>query len=86
MLALKGDRLESEKILISEIDARGSKIVFASSIAGAYYYMGKNEEAFKYLNEAIEEKDPWLTLNFTRFNYENVANDAKFKETFEKND
>ena len=80
MLALKGDRLESEKILISEIDARGSKIVFASSIAGAYYYMGKNAEAFKYLNEAIEEKDPWLTLNFTRFNYENVANDARFKE------
>ena len=79
MLALMGNKIESEKLLNFELGRAESKIVSSSSIAAAYYYLGKYEQTFRYLDLAIKEKDPWLTTNFNRHSFDKIVNKEKFK-------
>ena len=79
MLSLMGNKIESEKILNLELDKRESKIVSSASIATAYYFLENYEKTYSYLELAIKEKDPWLTTNFNRFNFNKIANKEKFK-------
>ena len=79
MLSLMGNKIESEKILNLELDKSESKIVSSASIATAYYFLENYEKTYSYLELAIKEKDPWLTTNFNRFNFNKIANKEKFK-------
>ena len=79
MLALMGNKIESEKLLNFELGRAESKIVSSSSIAAAYYYLGNYEQTFRYLDLAIKEKDPWLTTNFNRHSFDKIVNKEKFK-------
>ena len=80
MLSLMGNKIESEKMLKSELDRSESKIVSSSGIAAAYYFLGNYDQTFKYLNFAIEEKDTWLTYNLYRYNFDKISNDGRFKD------
>jgi len=79
MLSLMGNKIESEKILNLELNKSESKIVSSASIATAYYFLENYEKTYSYLELAIKEKDPWLTTNFNRFNFNKIANKEKFK-------
>jgi TolB-like protein len=79
MLSLMGNKIESKKILNLELDKSESKIVSSASIATAYYFLENYEKTYSYLELAIKEKDPWLTTNFNRFNFNKIANKEKFK-------
>ena len=76
----KSRKIESEKILNSELDRSESKIVSSSGIATAYYFLGNYDKTFRYLNFAIEEKDTWLTYNLYRYNFDKISNDGRFKD------
>ena len=80
MLSLMGNKIESEKILNSELDRSESKIVSSSGIAAAYYFLGNYDQTFRYLNFAIEEKDTWLTYNLYRYKFDKISNDGRFKD------
>jgi TolB-like protein/DNA-binding winged helix-turn-helix (wHTH) protein/Tfp pilus assembly protein PilF len=62
MYAVSGQRGEAQKILTQLLDEARSKPVSAYNISRIYAGLGENEQAFSWLEKAIDERDSNLTM------------------------
>ena len=80
--ALMGNEKEAKNIINSELAKKDKKIVSSSNIANAYYYIGEYDNALKYLEMAIEEKDSQLSFSIFPENGKNyliIKNSMRFE-------
>ena len=60
--------------------SKDKKIVSSSNVANAYYYIGEYDNALKYLEMAIEEKDPQLSFLYFSREWKELFDNKKFNE------
>ena len=78
--ALMGNEKEAKNIINSELAKKDKKIVSSSNIANAYYYIGEYDNALKYLEMAIEEKDSQLSFFYFSREWKELFDNKKFNE------
>ena len=78
--ALMGDKKKAKSILNTELSKKDKKIVSSSNVANAYYYIGEYDNALKYLEMAIEEKDPQLSFLYFSREWKELFDNKKFNE------
>ena len=78
--ALMGDKKKAKSILNTELSKKDKKIVSSSNVANAYYYIGEYDNALKYLEMAIEEKDSQLSFFYFSREWKELFDNKKFNE------
>jgi len=49
-----------------------------------YFIIGENDQGFRYLDEAFEERDPWLVTIKVDPYFDGIRNDPRFKALLKK--
>jgi adenylate cyclase len=76
---ISGKKEEGERVLSKLRELASTSYVPPATIAIAEYGLGRTEEAFKHLDQAFEERSPWL-LYFKAFPaFQGLNSDVRFK-------
>ena len=84
VLAQDGQADEAIEILNNLQDSRDKVNISPLGIALIYTYLGDNDNAFKYLEEAIEYRDQWMVSLKYGPEYEPLRSDSRFDTLIEK--
>jgi serine/threonine-protein kinase len=78
LAAARGDEAEARRILSDLIAARSTKVVSAWGIAVVHASLGDIDEAFHWLDIAVEEKAPGLILLRVHPRLDSIRGDARY--------
>jgi serine/threonine protein kinase/Flp pilus assembly protein TadD len=79
-LGLAGKRDEARSILDRLLELRKSKYASAQNIASLYWLLDKQNEAFEWLEKAIEERDHWFWYAEYHPHLRGMRSDPRFQE------
>ena len=79
------ERKDSARHLISEvIQNTDQKYLFFAHIASTYFALGDKDEAFRWLEQAYELRDPDLLYEITNPQLDSIRNDPRIQELLKK--
>ena len=68
-----------------EIDSSNPDNAFrAASLSSYYARLGQKDQAFYWLNQAVEQRAPWLVYAKVSPVYDNLRGDPRFKEILDR--
>ena len=85
---LSGERDKAEQILNKLLKQKKDEYVPAMSIACIYLGLGENDKVFEWLENAYDERFPWLPfyITYDKFSplWEHISKDPRFKTLLKK--
>ena len=79
-----GKRDKAQELLDYFIERSKGEYIPASTIAGLYFALGENDQGFKWMEKAYEERGFWLTFIKINHAYDSIRSDPRFKALLKK--
>jgi len=79
-----GKRDKAQELLDYLIERSKEEYVPPSTLAGLCFALGENDQGFKWMEKAYEERGFWLTFIKVSHAYDSVRQDPRFKELLKK--
>jgi serine/threonine-protein kinase len=79
-----GKRDKAQELLDYLIERTKGEYIPASTIAGLYFVLGENDQGFKWMEKAYEERGFWLTFIKINHAYDSIRSDPRFKALLKK--
>jgi hypothetical protein len=76
--AARGNEVEARRMLSELIEARSTRVVSAWGIAVLHASLGDVEEAYRWLETAVEEKAPGLLMLRCHPRLDSIRNDKRY--------
>ncbi len=80
----QGNKEQGKKVLDSVVELSNKKYISPLSIALNYLCLGKNEQAFEWLEKAYQEKDHWIITLKVFPMFDNLHSEPRFKSLLKK--
>ncbi|UCF79156.1 MAG: hypothetical protein JSW03_02565, partial [Candidatus Eiseniibacteriota bacterium] len=79
-----GQRKKGRRVLDQMLEKSREMYVSAFHIAQVYIELGENDEALKWLEKAMEERDPWLRQVKLISSFGSIGSDPRYFELLKK--